>query len=161
VPAAPPALLRGVSAARLFNRFLLRGAGVVAAVLVIVEVASRSGLGSTASSVVTLAAGLLGFAAILALLGQVGDRKLDELAHGYTTLQLEFGGFWVGEGRRWPRFGHRPPWDYSGVWVLDGSTGAVISEPNPDADAPGLYPSPNRPGAMELWTGVVWSGNYR
>jgi hypothetical protein len=47
------------------------------------------------------------------------------------------------------------------LWVLDGSTGAVVSPPVADADPPGLYPSPNRPGAMELWTGVVWSGNYR
>ena len=89
------------------------------------------------------------------------DDPVEELAHGYTTLKLEFGGFWVGEGRRWPQFGHRPPWDYSALWLLDGSTGAVISEPVADADPPGLYPSPNRPEALELWTGVVWSGNYR
>ena len=161
VPAAPPALLPGPSAARVFNRFLLSAAAIVAAVLVVVEVSSRSELGSTATSLICLAAGLLGFAAIIVLLGRVGDRKLEELAHGYTTLQVEFGGFWVGEGRRWPRFGHRPPWDYSGLWVLDGSTGAVISEPVAGADPPGLYASPNRPGALELWTGAVWSGNYR
>lgn len=161
VPAAPPALLPGASAARAFNRFLLRGACAVAAVLATVELASSSGLGTTSAGLVTLAAGLAGFAAVLRLLGRVGDRKLEELAAGYTTLRLDFGGFWLGEGRRWPRFGHRAPWDYAGLWVLDGSTGAVVAEPDRAADPPGLYPSPNRSGAMELWTGVVWSGDFR
>ena len=25
-----------------------------------------------------------------------------------------------------------------------------------DGDPPGMYPSPTRPGSLELWTGVTW-----
>lgn len=140
---------------------MLTSAAVVTAVLLAVEVVPRVGLGAWSEGILTLAAGLIGFAVIIRDLGRVGDRKLEEIAHGYTTLKLDFGGFWLGEGRRWPHFGHRPPWDYSGLWVLDGTHGAVLSKPDRGVEPPGLYPSPNRPGAMELWTGVVWSGNYR
>jgi hypothetical protein len=55
----------------------------------------------------------------------------------------------------------RAAWDYSGAWVLDGTTGAVRSVPDPEREAPGFYPSPNRPGALELWTGAAWAGRYR
>jgi hypothetical protein len=140
---------------------MLRAVAVVVAALVVVEMVSGSGLGTAAESSVILATGLAACFAVMRMLGGVGDRKLEELAHGYTTLTLEFGGFWRGEGRRWPRFGRRAPWDYSGVWVLDGGTGEVVSEPDRAVDPPGLYPSPNRPGELELWTGVVWSGDYR
>lgn len=161
VPTTPPGLLPGLSASRLFNRWLVTSALVVAAVLVAVEGVPRVGLGTWGESALTLAVGLIGLAAIFRSLGRVGDRKLEEISHGYTTLKLEFGAFWRGEGRQWPQFGRRPPWDYSGLWVLDGATGAVVSEPDRSLDPPGLYPSPNRPGALELWTGVVWSGHYR
>lgn len=160
-PPTPPRPLRGPSAHRLFNRFLLKGAAVVAATIAALEIVSRLQLGTAAVSLLSLAAGLLALWSIVRLLGAVGDRKLEELAHGYTTLTLDFGGFWLGEGRRWPRFGRRPPWDYSGAWVLDGATGAVVSAPDHRFDPPGLYPSPNRPGNLELWTGVVWTGDYR
>lgn len=161
MPVTPPALLPGRSAGREFNLWLATTGAVVVAVLVALEVVPAVGVGTWGASALTLAVGLIGLALIMRNLGRVGDRKLEEIAHGYTTLKLEFGGFWLGEGRRWPRFGHRAPWDYSGLWVLDGATGAVESEPDREVDPPGLYPSPNRPGALELWTGVVWSGHYR
>jgi hypothetical protein len=159
VPTEPPALLPGRSAGQLFNRSLVVAAGIVVAVLASVELLES--VGSTLAGVAAPALGLIGFAAIMLTQRKVGARKLEELEQGYTTLTLQFGGFWLGEPRRWPGFWHRMPWDYSGVWVLDGSTGAVISEPSPDSDPPGFYPSPNRHGALELWTGVVWSGVYR
>lgn len=161
VPPTPPPLLDGPSAARLFSRFLAKSAAVVAGVLIALAVFPRLGLGTTAISLLSLAAGLIGLWAIMRFLGNVGDRKLEELRHGYTTLELDFGGFWLGEGRRWPRFGRRIPWDYSGVWLLDGTTGAARQAPDRDRDPPGLYPSPNRPGVLELYSGVVWTGDYR
>jgi hypothetical protein len=160
VPETPPALLPGRSASRLFNRWIATSAAVVIAVLLALEIVPRLGLPGWGQGVLTLAAGLIGLAMIMRNLGRVGERKLEEIAAGYTTIKLEFGDFWIGEGRRWSRFGRRPPWDYSGLWVLDGATGAVVSEPDRSVDPPGLYPSPNRPGALELWTGVVWSGHY-
>jgi hypothetical protein len=153
-------MLAGATASRRFNRWLLTSGVVVGAVLLALEIVPRLGLGGLAEGALTLAAGLVGLAAIFRDLGRVGDRKLEEIAAGYTTLKLEFGDFWIGEGRRWPRFGHRAPWDYAGLWVLDGSTGAVLSAPDRSVDAPGFYPSPNRPGVMELWTGAVWSGHF-
>lgn len=85
------------------------------------------------------------------------DRSIDEMLHGYTTVTLIAGG--VGRSEHsWGEVG--PPWNYDGVWVLNRKF-AVKSTPNPLADPPGYYPSPNRPGCWELWTGEVWSGAYR
>jgi hypothetical protein len=161
VPPTAPALLAGPSAQVEFRRFLFKSVAVVVCVLLILDAAPNVGLGSAGTSLVVLAAGLVGLWLIMQFFAQVGDRNLEELAHGYTTLTLRFGGFWGGEGRRRPGLGRRVPWDYSGVWVLDGQTGAVRSEPDPEREPPGFYPSPNRPGVLELWTGAVWAGRYR
>jgi hypothetical protein len=119
------------------------------AVLLIVDTAPHVGLGSAGTIVGALAAGLVALWLILQLFAQVGDRNLEELEHGYTTLTL-----------RRPGLG-RAAWDYSGAWVLDGTTGAVRSVPDPEREPPGFYPSPHRPGALELWTGAQWAGRYR
>lgn len=158
-PRTTPGLLPGRTAAQCFNRFLLQGAAGVGAWLVVLAILNDYADGAVAA-IGTVLAGLALLGGVMASLARVGARVLDELSHGYTTLTLEFGTFWIGALRRWPRFGHRVPWEYSGTWVLD-NTGAIVSEPEPSNDAPGLYPSPNRPGALELWTGAVWSGDYR
>ena len=98
---------------------------------------------------------------MLALLGRVGARQLQELEHGYTTITLTFGIFWAGGLRRRRDFGNRIPWDYRGAWVLDQRTGEVLTRPDRSVAAPGLYPSVSRPGTYEVWTGVVWSGIHR
>jgi hypothetical protein len=147
-PSAPP-LLPGPSAQAEFRGFGLKSVAVVVAVLLVVDTAPHVGLGSAGTVVVALAAGLVALWLIVQLFAQVGDRTLEELEHGYTTLTL-----------RRPGLG-RAPWDYSGAWVLDGRTGAVRSVPDPEREPPGFYPSPNRPGALELWTGAVWAGRYR
>jgi hypothetical protein len=149
VPPAAPALLPGESAQAEFRRFLLKSVAVVVAVLLIFDTAPDVGLGSAGTIVVALAAGLLALWLILQLFAPVGDRTVEELEHGYTTLTL-----------RRPALG-RAAWDYSGAWVLDGRTGAVRSAPDPEQEPPGFYPSPNRPGALELWTGAEWAGRYR
>ena len=159
-PAEPPALLPGPSAHRLFNRWMATSAVLVAATLLLLAIAPGIGVDGWGQDALILGAGLAALAVVMLRLGRVGDRKLEEIHAGYTTLTLEFGLFWFGENRRWPRSGHRAPWDYAGLWVLDGASGAVLSEPDRRAVPPGMYPSPNRPGAMELWTGAVWSGHY-
>ena len=88
----------------------------------------------------------------------VGDAFLDELAAGYTTLPLTVGAFW-GVNRE-EGANYADPWDFRGIWVLDGR-GAVRSAPQRDVDPPGLYPSPERPGQLQVWTGKVWARKFR
>ena len=159
VPALPPALLPGPSARQVFHRFLLRGAAAVGAVLVLLRVLPGLGL-PAAWNLLAVAAGLLVWWLVLRWWRQIGDRNAEELQHGYTTFVMQFGGFQRGERRRWKGAHSRAPWDYSGVWVLDGD-GRVVSAPRQDRDPPGFYPSPSRPEAWELWSGVVWTGEYR
>jgi len=89
---------------------------------------------------------------------RVGDVFLDELGAGFTTLPLTVGAFW-GVNRR-EGANYMEPWDFRGVWVLDGH-GEVRSAPDPAVDPPGLYPSPERPGQLQVWTGRTWARKFR
>lgn len=159
-PAPPPAPLPGRSAQAAFRVFLGELAAIVALGLLLVAVAGRVGLSQGWTSVLVLVAGLVGFLLALYRWQRVGQHYLAELEHGYTTLVLQFGGFALGDGRRRPGLGRRVPWNYAGIWVFTPS-GEVLSAPEPGVEPPGFYPSPNRPGAFELWTGAVWAGEYR
>jgi len=88
------------------------------------------------------------------------QRKLEELAHGYTTLTWVFGGVGPRADGRFAHNQNRIPWDYRGTWVL-ATDGRVLSAPDPSVEPPGFYPSPNRPRSLELWTGSAWYGAYR
>lgn len=162
VPAAPPPLLPGPSASRMFGYVLVAIAVWIAAffgVFALVRNVTAHPGGTRIAIMVPLA--LVWFAVAVRMLRLVGDRNVQELAHGYTTIRLTFGGFF-GSWRRWtsPQE-QRMPWDYSGLWVLDGRTGGVLSRPDPRVDPPGYFPSPHRAGALELWTGAAWSGDFR
>jgi hypothetical protein len=162
VPPEPPPVLPGPTAQQVFRAFLVKSGVTVAVVLVLVELVQRVGLPTAVSGLLAPALGLLGLGVIFfKFWGDVGRRNVQEFEVGYTTLVMQFGNFGWGEGRRWQGVGRRPPWDYSGLWVLDGAGRQVISAPDPNVDPPGFYPSPNRRGSLELWTGVVWSGRYR
>ncbi len=50
-------------------------------------------------------------------------------------------------------------WDWRGTWVLNGAD-EVVSAPSDELDPPGVYPSPDRDGLLELWTGHEWAGYY-
>ncbi|MFN8075642.1 MAG: hypothetical protein U0Q15_09505 [Kineosporiaceae bacterium] len=161
VPPGPPRPLPGPTARGAFHGFLGRAAVVVVALVLLPDVATRA-LPPAVAGLAMLVGGVGGLALIvLRLWGAVGRRCVEEFHAGYTTLPLTFGGFGWGEGRRWEGVGRRPPWDYSGLWVLDGTATRVVSAPDPAQDPPGFYPSPHRPGRQELWTGAVWSGRYR
>lgn len=104
----------------------------------------------------TLGAGW--FILMVRTLKRPGQRTLDEMIHGYSTLGSSGPNYSCSSEHSWGEGG--PPWDYSGVWLLD-RTFAVKSLPNHQIDPPGFYPSPHRDGQWELWTGVLWSGIYR
>jgi hypothetical protein len=162
VPPDPPRVLPGATAQQVFRTFLLKSGMTVAVVLVLIEVVQHVGMPTVVSGLSVPVLGLLAVGTIFfRFWGDVGRRSVQEFERGYTTFVMQYGGFWWGEGRRWQGAGRRAPWDYSGLWVLDGGGQRMISAPDPNADPPGFYPSPNRRGAFELWTGVVWSGRYR
>ncbi len=162
VPSEPPPVLPGPTAQKVFRTFLIKSAITVAAVLLLVELLGRIGLSPAVSAFLAPVLGFLGLGAVyFRFWGDVGRRSVQECEAGYTTFVMQFGGFGWGEGRRWEGVGRRAPWNYAGLWVLDGTGREVVSAPDPDLDPPGFYPSPNRSGAFELWTGAVWSGRYR
>ncbi|MGY2127452.1 hypothetical protein [Blastococcus sp. SYSU DS0617] len=160
IPARAPALRPGRSAQAAVRVFLGELVVIVVVGLAVVAMAGRSELSQGGLSVVVLITGLCGFVLVLQRWRQIGPLHLAELEQGYATLVLMFGGFTLGDGRRRPGMGQRLPWNYAGVWVLD-SSGQVLSAPEPGVEGPGFYPSPTRPGLFELWTGVVWAGQYR
>lgn len=160
VPEAPPSLRRR-TARRAFVAWLAWIAGGAVAWFVVASV--LRGLLDRVSPVVGPVLLVVGAVATFVLLvvrprARVGDLFLDELAHGYTTLPLLGGAFW-GVSRR-GRHNYQAPWDFRGVWVLDGR-GAVRSAPDRTVDPPGLYPSPHRPGQLQVWTGTVWVSKFR
>lgn len=160
VPATPPVPLPGPTASTLFQRWLVRTLVAVGAVVVLVDLARELPALLAAPLVLGLGLGVLWLAG--KDMGRVGDRNVQELRHGYTTVVLVFGSFWMpGERRRWKGAHDRAPWDYRGVWVLDGTGRRVLRAPDLSVEPPGFFPSPHRPGSWELWTGVVWSGHLR
>lgn len=144
VPAQPPVRLPGASAAGLARRHLAVFGIATAAYLVVFFLVGVPW--------VLIGAGAAWFALGWVLLGRVGDRLVEELDRGYTTLVVDTGMFWV-RATGWT------PWDFAGVWRF---VRGDVQAPEPGAiDPPGLYPSPHRPGRREVWTGVVWTGVYR
>ena len=104
---------------------------------------------------------VVGYVAVRASLHRFRGVLLDELQAGYVTTTFTQGLFWMpgrGSGRR--TWGDDVVgWRWDGLWVLD-SHGDVVSAPDRAADPPGLYPSPHRPGELELWTGHRWTGVF-
>lgn len=155
-------MLPGRTAHQVFLTFLLKSAITVAGVLLLVELISQIGLSVVASGLGILLLGLLGLGAIFfRFWSAVGRRSVQEFEAGYTTFAMQYGDIGFGDRRRSGRRGRLTPWNYAGLWVLDGAARDVVSAPDPSIDPPGYYPSPNRRNVFELWTGAVWSGRYR
>ena len=157
-PSRPPSLLPGTTAHRALVHCGV--AGCLAAVLIAVAVSlgpESGGQASLPQLLMVLGATGVGIAVVVAAIGRFRRVLLAELAAGYVTTTFHQGLFWF-VSRPGPRVGNDVVgWVWDGVWVLD-SSGRVISEPDPDVDPPGFYPSPNRPGRLELWTGAQWVG---
>jgi hypothetical protein len=158
----PPERLPGKTAGELALWWVGSLIASMALVALLVDVFSKSDLPAVMRALSVLVIGVGALVAFARLWAMVGRKNVAELRAGYTTLTLMFGTFWIGSGpRRWRGTGHRAPWDYAGVWVLDRSGRRVIQPPDTEREPPGFYPSPNRPDKLEFWTGVVWLGVYR
>lgn len=159
-PAQPPGLPVQPTARSLMHRFVVLAAGGTVVLGAVAGLVDRSGLPGPATAGLLGALALAFFVVLLRALPKVGRQSIAELQHGYTTLTLQMGGFWYGEGPLTMPGEMRAAWDYRGAWQLDHRDGRVLRPPDRDVDPPGMYPSPNRPGRMELWTGRVWLGHY-
>ena len=126
--------------------------------LVVFGAFPRFALPSGVVAVTLLTTGIGWFIMLLRSLKRPAHRTLDEMMHGYSTLSSNMPNYSSRSEHRWSEGG--PPWDYSGVWLLDRNF-TVQSPPNRQFDPPGFYPSPHQVEQWELWTGVVWSGMYR
>lgn len=159
-PASPPAVEVDPSAHR-----ALRDLGVTASVAVVADVATvlltaEDGRLPWASVVIVLGVGGAGIVAIAIATKRWGRAVMAEVLRGYTTTTFRMGGFWIARPPDGPWTLNQIHWDFGGTWVLRPD-GTVVSTPSDDLDPPGLYPSPNRPDALELWTGRQWSGYFR
>lgn len=160
VPMEPPAIAVRPTANSAIRVFVVKSVVAAIVVFALIKAVSVASLPALVTTVLMLAIGLSFFPIVFASMRTVGAQGLKELELGYTTLQLVVGAFTLTVERRWYTIDFGLPWSYEGIWVLDNN-GKVLSEPNRDVDPPGFYPSPNRPGMFELWTGKAWSNQFR
>ncbi|MDI6100413.1 hypothetical protein QLQ12_17535 [Actinoplanes sp. NEAU-A12] len=160
VPATPPRLAVAPTARAVFRTLLGTAVGGILTLILFLKILEWVTGSDVAVTVAVSLGGTLLFVLILRLVTRIGDQLVAELRHGYTTLEVPSGTFWVGEGYTSISGDVVSRWDYRGLWLLDGSTGAVLRGPVPGGDPPGMYPSPHRPGRWELWTGLEWLGHY-
>jgi hypothetical protein len=161
VPEAPPWPLPARTARRAFSTWVVTmAAGAAGWALFASVCAGPLDRAWPVAGPVLLVLGAVALFVLLVLRPRerLGDLFLEELGDGYTTLPLTVGAFW-GVNRR-GHANYQEPWDFRGVWVLDGS-GGVRSAPDRAVDPPGLYPSPERPGQLQVWTGTVWARKFR
>ncbi|KRF21003.1 hypothetical protein ASG90_00880 [Nocardioides sp. Soil797] len=140
------------------SRFLLLGILAVsfAGLVVVLTVVNRLELPGWAYGVI--AACLAGL--VVGLL--VWHRRVmwREIQAGYCRMDTMVALFSRDPEQRFPASRMKgAPWDLRGLWRL-GDHGEVLRAPVPGVLAAGHYPSPNRPGELELWTGVAWAYCY-
>ncbi len=163
VPDSAPTPLPGPGAGRLARRTMWGIVGIFVAMLVLVRTVPPAldavDTSSAIAAPLLLACGLGMGAWVLRAWRRTGRRNIDELRHGYTTLTLTAGGFWLTLNPRWAANSQRTVgWDYRGVWVL-AEDGTVKQSPDHSVLPPGPYPS-RRPGYFELWSGRRWTGDH-
>ena len=160
-PSRPPSLLPGTTSHRALVRCgVALGVAAVLVAVAIVRGPSDGGQATVSDLAMVLGATVLGIVVVIAAVRRFRKVLLAELAAGYVTTTFHQGLFWFVD-RPGPTVGNDVVgWVWDGVWVLD-SSGSVVSPPDRDVDPPGMYPSPNRPGQLELWTGAQWIGVHR
>lgn len=143
-PASPPALLPGPSARQLGLRCATQFAAATLAWI--------AALALVDSTPVVLAIGVAWFLFGWACMSRFGDRVLQEVDRGYTTVVFDTGMFWF-------RPSGWTTWSFDGVWKF--VRGEVIPPTPGINDPPGLYPSPTQPGKWRVWTGTMWADVHR
>lgn len=159
IPPAPPRVEIRPTAQRARRDLALTAGMAASAVVVVVVVGASDGRLPWPAVAAMLLVGVAGVAAIAAMTRRWGRSQLAELQHGYTTATFELSRFWFAPAPDAPMTLGKIQWDWRGTWVLSPD-GSVVSAPSDAFDPPGLYPSPNRPGAVELWTGHQWTGYF-
>lgn len=156
VPEQPPALTVRPTARAQGHRLIAFAFGGLLVVILLAKLLERLDLPEFLGFALFMAISP-GFLLLLFLrwLPAVGRQSVAELQRGYTTIEATFGALWLTASA-----GRRPPWDYRGTWLLDHRDGRVLREPDRGIDPPGMYPSPRRPGRMELWSGAAWLAHY-
>lgn len=148
VPPTPPALVCPPSYRGVVQTAVLVGLAMVA----VIVLPSWWALGIVPVTVV-------GF---LRMVRTLRERERLEVAAGYRLVEWR-AGTWGRDpdGRFAASTGlMAAPWDLRGLWHLD-ARGDVVAPPDPSVLPPGHYPSPNRPGQLEMWTGAAWMYDYR
>lgn len=156
VPTSPPRVEGPTAAAALRHVFVLAAVSVIAVVATVLLGADDGRLGLATVGLV-LAVTAVGTVVTGTAVRRFGVVQLAELGRGYTTVTYEMGRWWMRAAPDGPVTNGWIPWDWRGTWVLR-PTGEVVTAPDTDLDAPGLYPSPAGGDALELWTGRQWSG---
>jgi hypothetical protein len=159
VPSRPPALSVRPSAGSRARRITITAVAALLATLILLKLAQAALPAGWPALLLTLTGSVIVAAATTAW-ARLGRTCIREFTHGYTTFEITFGTYWLGTGRSRPGNANRAPWDFSALWLLDPSSGRVLRSPSSQADPPGMYPSPHRAGAMELWSGLVWMGYF-
>lgn len=155
VPAMPPAPLPGTATSVLFYGWVAMFFAFGVVLMFAMDLIPMNGRW------VAGLASVAWFAWWMSLSRRIGDRHLAELAAGYTTFEMVFGGFWPLQGRHDWRTQGRMGWDFGTVWVLRARDGSVVRPPSRPGYPPGFYPSPENDGRWELWTGQEWAGIFR
>lgn len=157
VPATPPRPGTRTTAAEL-RRLAVPGAVCVAAWLATLFLAGDDDSLDPAGIGWVVAVAALGVLVTGWAVRRVGATLIAELQAGYTTVTFESGRWWVSRLDRPMKHRGHTGWDWSGTWVLKAD-GRVVAAPRQGVEPPGLYPSPRRPGELELWTGFQWTAH--
>lgn len=159
VPSHPPALAIRPSASSRARTIVAVAVGALVALLILVKTL-ESWLPQGWPALIVALGGVAVVVGTTAAWARLGRACIREFQHGYTTFEITFGTYWWGTGTSRPGNANRAPWDFSALWLLDGRSGRVIRPPTSQSDPPGMYPSPNSPGALELWSGLTWMRYY-
>lgn len=159
VPPAAPRVEVAPTAHRALRDVATTAAISVLAVVVVVVIGASDGRLSWPVVGVVLVVAAAATAAVAKAIRRWGRAQMAELQRGYTTTTFTLGGFWLAAAPDAPWTLGLIQWDWRGTWVLKPD-GEIVSMPSDAFDAPGLYPSPNRKDALELWTGHQWSGYF-
>lgn len=148
VPTVPPTLLPGPTSTHLVLRM---AAGFIGGVLTLVLLP----LPDSWRLVVFLPASIF----ILYLTGRqlhaFGSRQVEEYLAGYRVRGITMGSAFLGRSYRRAWEHKRVGWDERGLWQLN-TRGEAVAPPQEGVLPPGFYPSPHRPGRLQLWTGLQW-----